>query len=304
MIMLSLIIPTLNSSRRLGPLLEAAEAQTLPPDEIIVVDSSSDDDTAAVARGRGARVIEIPRKDFDHGGTRSMAASAASGDFLIYMTDDAVPADRDAFFRLISAFGDKAVGAAYGRQLPHPGSDVFGRALRFFNYPAEPCVRNYADRVKFGIKTPFLSNSFAAYRRNALLRVGSFKPDLLLGEDTYAGGKLLLAGYSIAYVPGSVVFHSHDYSPWQEFKRYFDIGVFHRRESWILDSFGKAEGEGVRFVRAALKFLKSNSAGGRIPEFFFRTILKYIGYKAGYVHELLPARVRRMLSMHPGWWGN
>jgi len=52
----------------------------------------------------------------------------------------------------------------------------------------------------YGIKTAFLSNSFSAYRKKALQEIGWFKDNLILGEDTYAGAKLLLKGYKIAYV--------------------------------------------------------------------------------------------------------
>ncbi|HNT98561.1 MAG TPA: glycosyltransferase family 2 protein [Elusimicrobiales bacterium] len=300
--MLSLVIPTLNSAGRLARLLELAKSQTRPPDEIIVADSSSDDGTPDIARSLGAKVLTVERKEFDHGGTRSMAAAASSGDLIIFMTDDALPRGEKAFASLLDAFSDCRVGAAYGRQVPIPGGGVFGRALRHFNYPPESYLRTYEDRGRFGVKTPFLSNSFSAYSRKALMSAGWFKSGLILGEDVCAGGRLLLAGYSIAYVASAEVYHSHDYSVTQEFRRYFDIGVFHSRENWLLDSFGRAEGEGGRFVLSAMRFLKDNSAAARVPEFLVRTALKYLGYRLGAAHNLLPRSLSQRLSMHPAWW--
>lgn len=298
----SLIIPTLNAARRLERLFQALNAQTRRPDQILVVDSSSEDGTPDLAKRLGAEVISVSRATFDHGGTRTAAGRYASGDILVYMTDDAVPASVESLERLLKVFKIPGVGAAYGRQLPHNDAGVFGRMLREFNYPATSYLRVYEDRTIYGVKTPFLSNSFAAYSRDALEEIGWFKDNLILGEDFYAGGKMLAAGYKLGYVADAVVNHSHNYSPWADFKRYFDIGVFHRRENWLLKEFGKAEGEGLRFVRQSVVFLWDNHSPARIPEFFWRTALKYLGYKLGSQHELLPAFLRKRFSMHSNWW--
>ena len=78
----------------------------------------------------------------------------------------------------------------------------------------------------------------------------------------------ILSGYTLAYVGEAKVYHSHSYTVWEEFKRYFDIGVFHQRENWILNSFGKAEGEGAKYVKSELKFLLKNNAWYLVPEWF------------------------------------
>lgn len=49
----------------------------------------------------------------------------------------------------------------------------------------------------------------------------------------FYAAKAILAGYQVAYAADAVVRHSHNYKPLEEFKRYFDIGVFHAQEKWI-----------------------------------------------------------------------
>ena len=49
----SVVIPTLNEERHLGPLLSDVAAQTMSPDQVLVVDAGSDDATVTVA-GRQA----------------------------------------------------------------------------------------------------------------------------------------------------------------------------------------------------------------------------------------------------------
>ena len=83
------------------------------------------------------------------------------------------------------------------------------------------------NRKRFGIKTVFVSNSFAAYRRRALMQVSGFPVDTVMNEDTYVAGKMLVSGWRIAYCADAQVFHSHDYSFLDDFKHYLDIGVFH-----------------------------------------------------------------------------
>ena len=48
-----------------------------------------------------------------------------------------------------------------------------------------------------------------------------------------------------------MAYHSHNYTFFEEFKRYFDVGVFHEKESWILEEFGQASGEGANYVKSS-----------------------------------------------------
>jgi rhamnosyltransferase len=300
--MLSFIIPTLNAEKYISNLLEGLWLQSIKPFEIIVVDSSSDDITVRIAESFGARVIVINRMDFDHGGTRTAAGKAASGEVLIYVTQDVMPFDQHALENLVKPFSDGNVAAVYGRQLPHPDATPFAMHLRFFNYPENSYVLELKDRQNYGIKTPFLSNSFAAYRRTALEEIGWFREKMIMGEDTYAGARMLLAGYKIAYVADAMVYHSHDYTILQEFKRYFDTGVFHTTEQWIRQEFGNAEGEGMKYILSGLRFLANKQKIYLIPEFVLRAFMKYLGYKMGRHYEKLPKSVVPVLSMHQGWW--
>lgn len=90
----SLVIPTLNAAKELPALLETVQAQTVELEEVLVVDSSSKDGTSDVAKRFGARTLSIPRSEFDHGGTRHAALMETSGDFVLFMTQDALPVDR------------------------------------------------------------------------------------------------------------------------------------------------------------------------------------------------------------------
>jgi rhamnosyltransferase len=66
------------------------------------------------------------------------------------------------------------------------------------------------DNFHKGLKTCFLSNSFAAHRLSALRQAGGFAPDLILGEDMHLAARLLLAGHAIRYQTSAQVYHSHN----------------------------------------------------------------------------------------------
>jgi rhamnosyltransferase len=297
-----LIVPTLNAGSLWESWLKAFEQQTRKPDFLLVIDSSSSDATVALARAQGFDVQVIPKSEFNHGGTRQFGVNRLPAvDIIVFLTQDALLAGPEAIERLLAAFADERVGAAYGRQLPHRNAGPIAAHARLFNYPAESQLRCLEDRTRFGIKTVFISNSFAAYRRSALMQVSGFPVDTIMNEDTYVAGKMLVSGWKIAYCADAQVFHSHDYSFLDEFKRYFDIGVFHTHTAWLQQTFGGASGEGLRFVISELRYLMKH-APWLIPSAVLRTGLKWLGFKLGALHRGLPRVIRRCFSLHKTYW--
>lgn len=298
----AVVVPTLNASSGWPCLVGALKEQDVPLSWVFLIDSSSDDGTPELARREGFRVAEIERKAFNHGGTRQWAADWASeAEILVYLTQDAILADSDALKNLVAAFDDPSIGAAFGRQLPRPGAGPIESHARLFNYPGTSGVRSLEDRGTLGFKTIFISNSFAAYRRSALNAVGGFPTTTIFGEDTVVAGRMLLAGWKIAYVAEALAYHSHSYTWRQEFRRYFDIGVLHARESWLLREFGRTSGEGRRFVCSELKFLWRN-AKTKIPSAVVRTAMKFAGYRMGRMEARLSPELKVRLSMHRFFW--
>lgn len=298
---ISLIIPTYNAEPYLPKLIPMLLKQTISF-ELIIIDSSSTDHTVALLTPHADKLITIEQSAFDHGGTRTIAAKAATGDIVVFITQDALFENAYTLETLCKTFEDPKIAACYGRQLPYQETNLFGKHLRVFNYPDTSYTRTLADKEQYGFKTAFLSDSFAAYKKEAMAQVDWFKDGLILGEDNHIGAKLLLAGYTLAYVSQARVYHSHSYRLMQEFKRYFDIGVFHHHEAWILQSFGKAEGEGKRYIKSEFNYLLQHKAYHKIPEFFIRNGLKYLGYKIGMHYTSLPHHLVPRLSMHRSWW--
>ena len=297
-----LIVPTLNAGGRWQDWLDRANRQSIALTRKLAIDSSSDDHTPELARASGFEVVTIAREDFNHGATRQKASDLLDDcDILVYLTQDALLASSDAVAKLVAAFDDPDVAIAYGRQLPHEDAGAIGAHARLFNYPATGVKKTLADVPSLGIKTAFCSNSFAAYRRSDLVAVGGFESNVIFGEDTHVAARLLLSGKAIHYVAEAQVYHSHDYTMAEDFRRYFDIGVFHAREPWMIDALGTAEGEGFRFMQSEVSHLIKN-APWFLPSALARAALKYAAYQLGKREKRLSQSRKRTLSMNRAFW--
>ncbi len=296
-----LVIPTRNGADELTRLMESLAKQRASID-VCVIDSSSSDRTVDVARHYGALVHSIDVSDFNHGGTRQLIVDQHPNyDAYIFMTQDSYLADSEGLDHIVAPFLDPAVGAVCGRQLPHLDANPFAMHARFFNYPSCSRVKSINDAAELGIKTAFISNSFAAYRREALIKTDGFPKHVVLSEDMYVAARMLIAGWKVAYAANAVCRHSHNYSLMEEFNRYFDQGVFHAREPWIRERFGGTGGEGLRFVASEFRFL-GLSHWRLWPEALIRNALKLLAYKLGQKERLLPICFKRRLAMHKRYW--
>lgn len=302
---LTVAIPTLNPGRDARALLDglAAQAPPIGMDQVVILDSESADAGIGLFREAGCRVQTVPRREFNHGGTRNLGLHAASTEIVLFLTQDAIPTDPNLLAAILRPFADPKVAMAYGRQLPRAVAGPIETHARLFNYPDADRIEAPAASYPRGIKTVFNSNSCAAYRRAALLAVGGFPTDIIMGEDTVAAARLLQAGWTLAYASGARVSHSHGYTLREEFNRYFDIGVFHDQFRDVLAPYGGANSEGRRFVLSELRHL-AGRAPWLVPEAMLRTASKLIGYRLGRRHAALPAALNRRLAMHKGFFAS
>ena len=254
---IAVIIPACNAGSSFAGLLSEIARQTLQPACKLVVDSASTDKTVELALQTGWNVLSIAREKFSHGGTRQQAVDTVlarhpSIEIIVFLTQDVRMQQRDALAQLVKSLEQKKdIGAAYGRQLPHDSASIYAAVEREFNYPPHSRVKSMASAAELGIKTAFLSDSFAAYRVSALKKIGGF-PVVDICEDMHVAGRMLLAGYRIAYVAEATVKHSHEPSLHAIWQRYRAMGRFQKSNSWLRENFGKADGEGLRLLRHQL----------------------------------------------------
>lgn len=296
-------IPTLNPGRWVQPLAAALAALDPSPDAILVIDSASDDGSLATLAQTGARIEHIARADFDHGGTRNRAFDLSDADYVVFLTQDAIPNRPDTVATLVATLvADPKAGMAFGRQLANPAASAATRAHRTLLYPPESSTVTPADVDDLGVRASFASNSFSAYRRSAFEEIGRFPPKTISHEDRWAAGMMLRHGWSVAYVAEATVVHSHEYSLAQTVRRYFDAGVFEATNPWHRETFGRPHGYGKELVTCQLAAAR---ADGRTAQagVVIRSAAGLLGHQLGTSHRLLPVGLRRRLSMAPSYFG-
>ena len=249
---ISVIIPTLNAEKDLPSLLRALQVQTLQPEEILVVDSESADGTVRIAEEAAGdlpvRILSEKRAEFDHGKTRDCALRGSVGDTIVFLTQDAVPADEYFLENLVRPLSEEKVAVATGRQLPKADATPMEKLIRTFNYPAESHIRSEADVPKMGIKAFFCSDVCAAYSRAIYEALGGFDYPLKTNEDMFFAAQAIRGGYRIAYAAEARVLHSHNFSLKEQYERNRIQGYEIERHRPLLGDVSKVS-EGFRLAR-------------------------------------------------------
>lgn len=297
----TVVIPIRNAQQFAARQIAGIKAQTRQPDHVIVIDSGSSDGSPDLFRRAGYQIETIAPDTFDHGATRNLGWRMCRTDLVLYLTHDAIPADAQCFERLCERFVDPSVAIATGRQLPRREAKAIERHARLFNYPATSNRRTWPQVRALGIRAIFTSNSFTAYRRDALQALNGFPERVIFGEDQVFSARALLNGWAHVYAGDAAVEHSHGYTPVDEFRRYFDIGVSHHHNRILYQSFRNLSGEGKKFVLSELRYLKQH-APHQIPEALLRTALKLLGYHLGKREAKLPAFAKRHFAMQPSFF--
>lgn len=278
---ISVIIPTLNAEHDIEGLLTVLGRQSIQPIETLVVDSASEDRTIElIQKHKGVRLLQIDRQDFNHGGTRDLALRESRGDFVCFLTQDALPVSDDYLELLVAPMvDDSEIALVSGRQLPKADARRFELLVRGFNYPDSSSVRSKRDLKKYGIKTFFASDTCSAYRRTAYLECGGFE-HVNTNEDMLMAAKFIASGMKVAYEPRAEVYHSHNLTPSQQFARNRAVGFF--LESHADDLMHISEtGEGGRLVKSVSLQLLREGNFGEFVAFGVDCCARLLGNRAG-----------------------
>lgn len=278
---ISLVVPTLNASKEIPALLRLVELQSHPPDEVVVIDSSSDDETTQLASlCRLVKVITIPREKFDHGSTRHHAFLETKGDYVLFITQDALPASKSYIEKLLIPFEDPEVAMVSGRQLPKPDAKRFEQLVRLFNYPDSSNIRSAQDIPKLGVKTFFASDSCSAYRRTAYFECGGFERPCKTNEDMLMAATFIHAGWKVAYAANAEVLHSHNLNPVEQYRRNREIGRFLKLYSDRLCEESEVS-EGGRLVKDVAKQLIHERNYSELVSFVVDCSARFLGNRSG-----------------------
>ena len=214
----NVIIPTYKPDEKFLKLISRLEKQTVKPERIIVVNTEQKYfdrliyGTHFLEEHKTVETHHISKREFDHGKTRHIGMKKADAEFVLLMTQDAVPADDKLIEQLLQAFEEEKAAVAYARQLPDKNCGVIESYTREFNYPPEGMVKSAKDTEKLGIKTYFCSNVCAMYKKSIYEELGGFVRHTIFNEDMIFAAGAVKAGYKIVYRAEAQVIHSHNYT--------------------------------------------------------------------------------------------
>ena len=306
--MVDVIIPVYRPDEKLEKLIERLNQQTVEPAHIFFMQTMTEDEAEdtrvrkILVKSKHGTIVPIGKLEFDHGGTRNKGAQMSEAEFMLFMTQDAVPEDPVLIEKLLQAVQQKdTIAAAYGRQLPDDKVGVIETYTRQFNYPENSRAKWLADLPELGIKTYFCSNVCAMYKRELYLQLGGFVKKTIFNVDMIFAGGLILKGYGVAYAAEAKVVHSHNYSAIQQFHRNFDLAVSQADHPEIF-AMAKSESEGIRMVKATAAYLISQRKPYLIPVLGMRSASKLLGYRLGRSYQKLPENIVLHLTGNKSYW--
>ncbi len=220
--LVTVVIPVYNGGTMLKTVVEACLAQDLNEEfELLLIDSaSSDGGLKALPQDERLRIHRIQKEDFGHGRTRNLGVELARGEYVAFITQDAIPANRMWLMNLIAplqsdpnvagVFGCHIAHTHHGQLTAHDLDQHFNRWIfRSHRQPIELDAERQTANGVVSTHERFYSDN------NSCLRKSIWKtlplPDVVYGEDQLWAQEILRKGYKKAYASTAVVRHSHEY---------------------------------------------------------------------------------------------
>lgn len=276
------VIPAYKPGRDLRELVEKLLDQTVRLGRIIIINTDREFfDEKEYLIAPAVEVVHITRHEFDHAGTRDMGLRMSDADYVLFMTMDAIPKDNYLVEKLLSGFrrADN-IAVSYARQLPKKDCNRIEQITREFNYPAQSRVQTSDDIKELGIKAYFCSDVCAMYDTSIYRSLGGFKAPAIFNEDMVYAAGALDAGYAVSYCADALVYHSHNYTGRQYYRRNFDLGVSQADHPEIFERFN-VKGTGMQLVRKSLAQICRMGTPADIIRLVYYSGMKYLGFRKG-----------------------
>ena len=227
----TVVIPTYNGGALFEQVLQRLSTQCLPWEyEVLIIDSGSQDGTVeAVKEFPQFRLHQIDKQDFGHGKTRNLGAKMAQGEYVAFLTQDALPVnDTWLYDTVVLLECYPQVAGVFGRHIAYPEASEFTKRdlyNHFAKYDDLPLVFNKQLKASdYGLDEEswqhilhFYSDNNSCFRKSVWQEFPY--PDVVYGEDQLWAKHIVNRGYSTAYAKNAVVYHSHDYNEQETFER-------------------------------------------------------------------------------------
>lgn len=313
------IIPVCHWGKRLFKLLESLAGQTVLPEKVVLLnvetgwkEDSCEELQKQIYKYFGKHklfghklplqleIVPVKEKNFDEGATRNLGAKHTSGPFLLFMKQDAVPADAKLIEELLWSM-EGGAGVVWARHVTGPTAGVLKTYTNLYDYPSKSHIRKQEDIAVYGVRAFRISNSCAMYRRDIFESQGGFSDKVISGEGNLFGAGLLKAGGTIAYCAEAKVYYSENDNWMYQLRRKFDEGVSHAENSRVFKA-GSEEKAGLKYAQAVLSYLVNQKYYMEIADFVGENLFKAAGYFLGKHYKCLKREWIYKLTNNHAYW--
>lgn len=239
----SVVIPTKNAGKYFKYLLRKLRSQKgIKECEIIIVDSGSSNDTLSIARSECVKIVEIAPEKFSHSLSRNIGAEVASGEFLLFMVQDALPLSNQWLWEMAKVLEENDIVAISCAEYPSSEQDLFYGMLSWNHYKTlnldKDRILSWDKSCSFpmGIRSNSQINNISSLIKREIFEKYKFQKNY--GEDLDLGMRLIRDGYRLGFLYTTRVMHSHHRSPYYFLKRAYVDKIFLAE---IFPSFGYSE---------------------------------------------------------------
>ncbi len=262
--LVSVIVPTKNSSKTIKKCLESIKNQSYKNIEIIVVDNNSTDNTKEIAHKYTDKVYN---KGPERSAQKNYGVEKANGDFVYFVDSDFI-LDREVISECIEK-SKKGFDAIVVHNTPDETVGWIAKIRKF-----------EVDMYKYN-----LNHSAARFfRKEVFVSIGGFDPKITAGEDYDIQNKLNCMGYKTGFVEAEALHLGEPKSFWKHMLKYYKYGKDFRN---YVSKNRKESKKQLSFVRSV--YLKNWKKFVRHPIlgflFIFYNICKYTFGAIGYLRK-------------------
>lgn len=240
--------------------------------------TESSDGSEDILKKIGATYTTVKKEDFSHSLTRENVAMKSEADILVFITMDIDIRTDDWLEKLVDPIIKGEVSASFSRQLTK--YDNIEKYTREKNYPEESYIVDESSLETMGMRAFFFSDASSAIKTEVYKTLNGYDGKVLpTNEDQYIAYKMITNGYKIKYCSDSVVYHSHNFTLKQMYRRYYDTGRFYKMENY-LDKYG------------------TNKTGGGLAKYILKRALEEKNAKV--LLRFIPDMAARFIGMKMG----
>ncbi|MEW6754360.1 MAG: glycosyltransferase, partial [Candidatus Latescibacterota bacterium] len=182
--------------------------------ELVAFDNASTDGTLRELRCYTHRVHCVPAGAYVPGRVLNEAMHCTRGEVVVFLNSDCTPVNEHWLGELLAGLAGTRTAAVFGRQVPRPGCHPL---------LARDTEDTFGDGVRHGRWRHCFSMASSAIRRSVWEEM-PFDEELQYSEDIDWTWRARQRGYAVRYAPRSAVYHSHNYSLTQLYRRQYGEG--------------------------------------------------------------------------------